>query len=227
MSARAVVCFPALLALALTLTACDPVEEKPGPPGGAAYVAPPPGPPRSAPPAPEVHRWLEASTSVRTQLARLREELSGLQQIHVENHFDNFLQLDPATMDPGQLCYLRHFLERGYFRIERELLLQLLESRRARAATPSSPAAQDIPGRLQAALQRDETLLIDLEAAIARYRSPGDEPFQIPAILTEPQVEALRTTVSGLLNEERKTVASLDQKIRALRGSSAKTAAAP
>jgi hypothetical protein len=205
------------LPAALFLTACDPVRENPGPPNGAAYIAPPPEPRRNPHPSPEVHRWLAASDSVRQQLATLRTELSGLQQFHVENHFDNFLTLDPATLDPAQLCYLDHFLDRGYFRIEREILAQLLESRRTRSAAPpaaSTPA--DIAARLQAALQRDETLLIDLESAIARYKAPGDEPFQIPAVLSESDLAALRAKVTANLTAERQKIAELDGKITAL-----------
>lgn len=207
-------CFPAVL----TLTACGPVEENPGPPGGVVYVAPPVEPRRNSNPSPDVHRWLEASASVRTQLASLREELTGLQQLHVENHFDDFLALDPDTLEPGQLYYLHHFLERGYFRIEREILIQLLESRRARAATPSSAQAApaDIAARLQAGLQRDETLLIDLETAIARYRAPGDEPFQIPAILTETELADFRTKVTTALKAERLKISGLDARIASL-----------
>ena len=214
----------AALALALPaaifLTACDPVRENPGPPNGASYTAPSPEPRRNPHPSPEVHRWLAASASVRGQLSHLRTELSGLQQFHVENHFDDFLALDPATLDPAQLCYLDHFLERGYFRIEREILVQLLASRRDRAAASpgtGSPPPADIATRLQASLQRDETLLIDLEAAIARYRAPGDEPFQIPAVLTETGLAALRTKVTTRLAAERHKIAELDSKATALR----------
>lgn len=204
-------------ALLMGLTACDPVEERPGPPGGAAYVAPPVEARRNATPSPEVHRWLAASDSVRKQLTKLRGMLADLQQIHVENHFDGFLAMDPATLDPGQLSYLQHFLERGYFRIEREVLIQLLESHRARAAAPPTAVSNDITGRLQASLQRDETLLIDLESAIARYRAPGDDPFQIPVVLTEEQLTALRAEVTEKLTAERRKIAGLDARIDALR----------
>lgn len=207
-------CFPTVL----TLTGCGPVEEKPGPPGGVVYVAPPVEPRRNSNPSPDVHRWLEASASVRAQLASLREELAGLQQLHVENHFDDFLSLDPDTLEPGQLYYLHHFLERGYFRIEREILIQLLESRRTRAATPSSAhaAPADIAARLQAGLQRDETLLIDLETAIARYRAPGDEPFRIPAILTETELADFRVKVTAALKAERLKISGLEARIASL-----------
>ena len=208
------------LPAAISLTACDPVRESPGPPNGAAYVAPLPEPRRNPQPSPEVHRWLAASASVREELTTLRKELSGLQQFHVENHFDDFLALDPATLDPAQLCYLGHFLERGYFRIEREILLQLLTARHDRADAGSgagSPPPGDIAARLQASLKRDETLLIDLEAAIAKYRAPGDEPFQIPAVLTEAGLAALRTKVTSQLTAERHKIADLDAKATALR----------
>ena len=190
-------CF-STLGLAAALASCGPVEEKSAPPPVLIYIAPQVEVQRRNPnPSPEIHHWLEASASVRTQLASLRKELAGIQQLHVENHFDDFLSMDPATLQAGQLCYLQHFLERGFFRIEREVLLQLLEARHARAKAAQTPATHDIAGRLQSALERDETLLIDLESAIARYRSPGEEPFQIPTLLTETQVGEIRAAVTN------------------------------
>src|SRR6478735_1947339 len=185
---------PAIALICITgfFPACGPVEEKAGPPAGTTFVAQPVEARRNPNPSPEVHRWLEASASVRTQLAGLKKELASLQQFHLENHFDDFLALDPVILDAGQLTYLRHFLERGYFRIEREVLLQLLESRAARAAASQAPVSQDIAGRLQSALQRDETLMIDLETAITRYRAPGEDPFQVPVIVTEAELASLR-----------------------------------
>ena len=123
-------------------------------------------------------------------------------------------------LDPAQLCYLEHFLERGYFRIEREILLQLLTLRRERAsvsATSAGPAPPaGIAARLQASLQRDETLLIDIETAIARYRAPGDEPFQIPKIVTEEELAALRTKVTASLTAERRKIADLEAEVTRL-----------
>lgn len=208
----------AAIAAGLALPGCGPVEEKPGPPGGEVYVAPPVEPRRNSTPSPGVHQWLEASASVRAQLATLRQELADLQQLHVENHFDDFLALDPDSLDPGQLYYLHHFLERGYFRIEREILIQLLESRRARSEVPPSVQAApgDIAARLQSGLQRDETLLIDLETTIARYRAPGEAPFLIPAILTEAELAGFRTTVTAALKTERAKISELDARIAGL-----------
>lgn len=214
-------CWGGIASLTIALAGCGPVEEKAGPSGGVNYVAPPVEARRNPTPAPEVHRWLEASTSVREQLSSLRKELAGLQQIHVENHFDDFLNMDPANLAPAQLCYLQHFLERGYFRIEREVLVQLLEARQARITrTQAAATGKDIAGRLEAALQRDETIIIDLETAIARYRTAGDEPFQIPEILTESGVASLRETVTAKLGAERTKIAGLNRKISELRGQS-------
>ena len=66
----------ATLGLAAMVTACDPVQERPGPPGGVAYVAPPAEARRTLTPSPEVHRWLAASDSVRAQLSQLRGTLA-------------------------------------------------------------------------------------------------------------------------------------------------------
>lgn len=239
------------LLMLLSLNACRPSDENAANAGGPpAYVAPAPEPRRNPHPSPEVHQWLQASQSVRTQLAKLHAELASLQQIHLENHFDDFLKLDPATMEPAQLYYLQHFLEHGHFRIERETLLQLLETTRSRQAAsaslspasistfspesnsdsnadsnsdsaiappPAAPPTSDIAARLQSALRRDETLLIDLETAIERYRSTGEDPIQIPPIISEEELQRTREKVANLLKTERLKIGELDGKIAALR----------
>lgn len=203
----------------LSLNACRPSEENAAASGGpASYVAPPPEPRRNPTPSPEVHQWLQASQSVRAQLAKLHAELASLQQIHLENHFDDFLKLDPATLEPAQLYYLQHFLEHGHFRIERETLLQLLETARTRrASAAAAPASPEIAARLEAALRRDETLLIDLETAISRYRSTGDDPINVPPIISEEELQRTREKVTALLKAERLKIGELDGKIAALR----------
>lgn len=207
----------------LNLNACRPSDETPAGSGGTpAYIAPAPEPRRNPTPSPEVHQWLQASQSVRTQLTQLHAELASLQQLHVENHFDDFLNLDPATLEPAQLFYLQHFLEHGHFRIERETLLRLLQTSRTRqasapAAAPAAPPSSDIAARLQASLRRDETLLIDLETAIDRYRSTGDDPIQVPPIISEEELQRVREKVAALLKTERLEIGELDGKIAALR----------
>ena len=220
---------PLALALAGALaTACSPVEEPPPP--VAPFRAPAPAPRRNPNPHPELALWVTAWQGVQAQAAALQTEMQRLQQIHVENHFDSFLTLDPETLDLERLCSLFHFLERGYFTIEREILVRLLERRVQRAESPVGlpPAGRaSLKDRISAAMQREELRLVDLETALEVYRLPGEEPFIIPESLTEEETAELRAAVSSLLAQARSRIAALDTRIAELRARAGLPAAPP
>jgi len=203
----------------LLLAACEPTGDSDAP-VRARYQAPLPPPRRAANPNPDNALWLAAWRDLRTQLAPLEERLASAQKMHLDYHFDAFLELDPETIGKDQLCSLFHFLQRGYFTVEREVLLRLLDLRLQRAATPMPiPLVEktSLKDRLAAAMHRDELRMVDLETALAFYRQPGDDTFQIPATLTEDEEVELRTTVTDMLEETRKSVAVMDAKIEKLK----------
>ena len=203
----------------LLLASCEPAGDSDAP-VRPRYQAPLPVPRRAANPNPENAQWLAAWRDLRTQLAPLEDQLARAQKMHLDYHFDAFLELDPETIDKDQLCSLFHFLQRGYFTVEREVLLRLLERRLQRASTPMPiPTTEktSLKDLLAAAMQRDELRMVDLESALAFYRQPGDDSFQIPATLTEEEEAELRTTVTDMLEETRKSVAAMDAKIEKLK----------
>ncbi len=209
----------AALPACLLLTACDPVDD-PSAAVPSRFKAPLPEPRRTATPNPDNARWLAAWRELRSQLAPLEKKLADLQQVHLENHFDSFLDMDPETIDKDQLCTLFHFLERGYFTVERRILLHLLERRAERASEPAAIPAGMKSGlreRIIAAMQSDELRMVDLETALDFYGRTAAGDIQIPETLTPEEESELRTTVAGMLDETRESIDELDAKITALR----------
>ena len=208
----------ATLAAILAGPACRPVTEPPPPAG--RFVPPTPQPRRTLHPQPELIQWVTAWQGVQKQVSSLQQELQQLQQIHLDNHFDSFLDLDPESLDLSRLTSLFHFLERGYFTIEREILVRLLERRIARqsspvALPPDQPAS--LQDRVASALQRDELRTVDLETALEFYRRPGGAEFTIPDSLSETETTELRNAVAAMLTETRDRIGSLDRQIANLR----------
>ena len=207
-----------MLAAILAEPACRPVTEPPPPAG--RFVPPTPQPRRTLHPQPELIQWVTAWQGVQKQVSSLQQELQQLQQIHLDNHFDSFLDLDPESLNLSRLTSLFHFLERGYFTIEREILARLLERRIARqsspvALPPDQPAS--LRDRVASAMQRDELRTVDLETALEFYRRPGGAEFTIPDTLSETETSELRTAVASMLTETRRRIESLDRQIADLR----------
>ncbi len=199
------------------VASCRPVEEKPA---AGRYVPVLPEPRRAVHPQPEVVAWVAAWQGVREQVTALQSELAERQRVHVENHFDGFLELDPETLDHERLCSLFHFLERGYFTIAREILVRLLERRIERAATPMVLPGEGrvtLKERIAAAMQSDELRTVDLETALEYYRRPGDEAITIPEGLTEEETAELRAAVGEMLEATRRRIGELDVRIAELK----------
>jgi hypothetical protein len=205
-------------AACLFLAACDPVDSPTAP--RPRYKPPVPEPRRAIKTSADNSRWIEAWRDLRSRLAPLEQQLAEAQKFHAENQFDSFLDLDPEAIEKDQLCSLFHFLERGYFTVERRILIHLLERRLERAAAPlaiPSGSAPRLKERLAAAMQRDELRMVDLETAIEFYREPDTNEFQIPESLTDDEMSELRTAVAAMLDDTRSTVAELDEKLAALK----------
>jgi hypothetical protein len=200
------------------LAACEPRESAEGPP--KPFRAPIPEPRRTLHPDPSNAQWLAAWRDLRSRLAPLEERLAELQEVHTENNFDAFLDLDPASLTTGQLCSLFHFLQRGYFTVERRVLVHLLERRLDRTASPLAIPANGksaLRDHLAAAMNRDEIRMVDIETAIDFYEQTGEANFQIPGELTEEEQAELRGAVGELLEEARSEIAELDAKIADLK----------
>lgn len=202
----------------LVLTACDPMA---GPPPAAPvrYHAPPLDTRRSVTPKPEASRWLTAWRSLREEIEPLREKLEGLQAFHANTQFDSFLQLDPETMDKDQLSTMFHFLQRGYFTVQRRLLIDLLNRRLDRGddAVPETEGPPMLKDRFIAAMHRDELRMLDIETAIEYYSEAGNADIQLPNSLTDAEHEELLSTVNRMVEKTRAEVVAMDAEIKSLK----------
>ena len=210
---------PAMAVLCLLGTGCDPIESPPSRP--ARFKAPLPQPRRTDHPDPENAKWLAAWRDTRDRIAEMQSRLSELQKFHADYQLDHFLELDPESLSVEQLSQLFHFLDRGYFTVERRIALDLLERRVNRSAEPPPPAAprtrRSFKERIAAAMQRDELRIVDIETALDVYSRPGDDEFRIPESLTPEEIAELRETVTGLLEETKEEVAEMDDRIARLK----------
>lgn len=212
--------FAGAFAAVCLLPACDPVDD----PAAAAppkFKAPPPEPRRTDSPSRDTAQWLTAWRELREQLAPLEEKLGSMQQLHMENHFDSFLGLNPETLGKDQLCSIFHFLERGYFTVERQILLHLLQRRAARGEEGTLSIPVEGGGRLRdriiAAMQRDELRIVDLETAIEFYSRSGVADIPIPQSMSQEELGELRAAVTGMMDETREKIIAMDAEIAGLR----------
>jgi hypothetical protein len=205
----------ALAAVGCALSACGPAEPEAAP--RAPFRAPLPEPQKAAAPSHENTLWLQAWRDLRERIQPLAEQMLALQKFFTENNLDPLLELDPATLETDRLCSLFHFLERGCFTVEREILVELLERRLARPApvtvSGSRPRLKD---HLAAAMHRDEQRLMDIESAIARYEAATGGDIRIPDSLSPEELYELRTTVSRMMEDARQKVDQLDARIATL-----------
>jgi hypothetical protein len=204
-------------AVVCLLPACGPDEPAVTP--RAPFRAPPPETRKTDRPARENSLWLQAWRDLRERIQPLTEQMLELQKFFAENNLDPLLELDPATLETDRLCSLFHFLERGCFTVEREILVELLERRLTRPQTALSAAdgrRLRLKDHLAAAMQRDEQRLMDIESAIVRYQAVTGGDFHIPESLTPEELYELRTTVRRMMDETRHAVDQLDARIASL-----------
>jgi hypothetical protein len=207
----------AAVPVCLLFSACDPVD---GPPLPPRFSAPKPEARRAPVPSGEISRWIDAWRNLRDELTPLRDRLTGLQQFHTENHFESFLKLDPESLDTTQLCTLFHFLDRGYFVVERQIVIDLLKRRIERTSDPSGviPDSQvTVKDRFAAAMRNDELRMVDMETAIEHYSKAGNADIQIPNSLSEGEREELLSSVKAMLKSTRAEIAEMDRKIEVLK----------
>jgi len=168
---------------------------------------------------PASEQWLAAWRDLRTRLAPLESRLAELQKLHADSHFDNILAIDVNTLNAEQLGSLQHFLQRGYFTLERRVLIHLLERRFDRTDPMLAVNTGDLrplKDRLATAMHRDEIRMMDLETAIRFYQENGEENFQVPTFLSEEKTAELRVLVGQLLDKARAEVGRMDWKIAVL-----------
>ncbi len=188
-----------------------------GPPQEPRRFVYPLPPPRVATHLPEgLGEWLKLLDEMRRQIADLEGKVSEHLALHRATPFDAFLQLDPAGLPKDQLSYLWHFADKGYFTVEREIIVRILEERHRNATQPS--AAGNIADRARNLALEYEQRLNDLQAASELYEKTKQGDFHVPATLNDEQLDVLRDMVREKLAAVRTEVARLDARIAELQG---------
>jgi hypothetical protein len=177
------------------------------------YVSPPPRVATSVPDG--LTNWIQILNAQREEMLTLQEKLASQQEIHVTNKFDDFLKTDPTTLGREELAALWHFADKGYFTVERDIVIKLLEDRLGEK--------QGQPGGGDAMLERARTLaeqnelkLRDLRTANEMYAKVHQGEFHVPATLDAQGMETLQGMVREKLTTASLEVSKLEERIRDL-----------
>jgi hypothetical protein len=210
--------FALLLVGGERLRSPKPQIAEPPPPQVKRFVYVPP-PPRKATHLPaDFNQWTKILASQHQEMQLLQQKLSTDQEIHLANRFDEFLQLDLSVLNPEQLGSLWHFADKGYFTIERRIILRLLEDRLRENDPHQDPAqGQDISQRAALLAKQNELKLRDLRTATELYESLNTKEFPLPDAVNQEQLAALLTLTSQKMDATRAELAQLDQQIETLK----------
>lgn len=198
------------------LTACDSGQQGTGDTGPKRFVYTPPPKPRATKVPDGMSDWIDVLGELRAQIGEMEAKLLEVSAVHRQTAFDDLLQLNPDELGNEQLSYLWHFADKGYFTIEREIMLRILQDRGKRTLS-SMEAAGNIAERAKVLAERYEAQLYEMELAIALYGKRHTEQFSIPGNLTAEQTDILRGMVHEKLDNAKEACALLDQQIQALR----------
>lgn len=163
--------------------------------------------------APEgMSQWLDLLAELRAEIDKIEANVSQASEVHRQNSFDALIQLNPDTMEKDQLCYLWHFAEKGYFTVEREIMVTILEDRKKRWQSGPSTAV-NIADRASLLAEKYESRLHELHVALELYAKSQEGKFYIPASLSEEEIGVLRGMVKEKLETIKTKIAELDLKI--------------
>lgn len=179
------------------------------------YVAPPP--PKATHVPEGTGQWLQLLKDLQEQIHTMEDRLEEASAVHRETSFDELLNADLETLGNDQLAYLWHFADKGFFTLEREIMLKLLEDQKSRP-TSTVAAPSNIAERAQALSERFEAHLRDLELAVSMYAKTKDVEFHIPNHLDAEQTDILKGMVAEKLAQARDACAAMDARINELKG---------
>ena len=206
--------FGVLVAAAWALTACDSGRETEQPaPKPFVYVEPPKPMATHVPPG--MSAMIDQLAELREKIAELEMELTEVSTVHRETSFDDLLNLDLETLGNDQLSYLWHFADKGYFTVERLIMIQILEDR-LNHEDPSLAGAANIAERAKALAKRYEAQIRELQLAVDLYAERNTQQFNIPGNLTAEQTDLLRGMVKEKLSVAKQECALMDAKIEHL-----------
>lgn len=164
---------------------------------------------------PEMSGLLDMLGDLRGKIGDFETKLLEASAVHRQMAFDDLLTADLSEMGNDELSYLWHFADKGYFTVEREIMIRILEDRQSRDPVDNLPSG-NITQRAEILAERYKAKLHELSLALEMYDKRGQEEFTIPQNLTAEQTDILRTMVREQLDRIGQQCATLDAKIKEL-----------
>lgn len=164
-------------------------------------------------PRPELFDWLNRLRETQIVTDQLEAEFADAQEFYREYALDEFLEFDPWSLGADEVATLTHFCDHGFFTVEREILIRILERKLIDQPADTPLALQGAAARLEAAAHSRESRLASLREAADLYRRGRSAEIIVPASLTPEEDQARRARLVDKLAAVRRDRDRLDARI--------------
>jgi len=162
---------------------------------------------------PEMFDWLNRLRETQVVTDQLEAEFTEAQQFYREYALDEFLLFDPWSLATDEIVTLTHFCDHGFFTVEREILVKILERKLLQQPETTIPSGGGASARLAAAAIDRETRLTTLREAAEMYRTGRSAEIMVPKSVTPEEDQAQRARLVDKLVAARRERDRLDSEI--------------
>lgn len=162
---------------------------------------------------PEMFDWLNRLRETQVVTDQLEAEFTEAQQFYREYALDEFLLFDPWSLATDEVVTLTHFCNHGFFTVEREILVKILERKLLQQPETTIPSGGGASARLAAAAIDRETRLTTLREAAEMYRTGRSAEIMVPKSVTPEEDQAQRARLVDKLVAARRERDRLDSEI--------------
>jgi hypothetical protein len=165
---------------------------------------------------PETFDWLNRLRETQVVSDQLEAEFAEAQEFYREYALDEFLDFDPWSLGTDEVVTLTHFCDQGFFTVEREILIKILERKIIEQPGDGESGARGAVARLESAARDRETRLASLREAAELYRRGRSTQVTIPGAMTPEEDQSLRAKLVDKLAGVRRDRDRLDARIAEL-----------
>lgn len=165
---------------------------------------------------PETFDWLNRLRETQVVTNELEAEFAKAQEFYREYALDEFLDFDPWSLGTDEVITLTHFCDHGFFTVEREILIKILERKVIDTDAGAQTAPRGATARLEAAARDRESRLASLREAAELYRRGRSAEVALPGSLTPEDDQARRASLVDKLAGVRRERTRLDARIAEL-----------
>lgn len=165
---------------------------------------------------PETFDWLNRLRETQIVTNELEADFAEAQQFYREYALDEFLDFDPWSLGTDEVITLAHFCEQGFFTVEREILIKILERKILDSDAGGATAPRGATARLEAAARDRESRLASLREASELYHRGRSAQVALPGSITPEDDQARRAALVDKLAGVRRERERLDTRIAEL-----------